>query len=174
MKHLLPALVLLLIACGQADTHSTDPTSVADTSASSVPVIDLSAYDVPLHFTPPERQLTGGDSATISWKEETGQLIIKAGDHFGLAIIEDAGDVARLKADLDRDLLRKNTILREAPGMIIYKSEFPGDAGLVQIHFYQVISAGERTFVAQDLDAHTYTEQDVDRMIGCLVRKPSA
>lgn len=110
----------------------------------------------------------------VSWKEETGQLIIKAGDHFGLAIIEDVGDVARLKADLDRDLLRKNTILREVPGRIVYKSEFPGDAGLVQIHFYQVLSAGVRTFVVQDLDADTYTEQDVDRMIGCLVPKPSA
>jgi len=174
MKHLLPGLVLLLFACGQADPHSTDPISGADTAAASVPVIDLSAYDVPLLFTPLDQQLTGGDSATIAWKEETGQLIIKAGDHFGLAIIEDAGDVARLKADLDRDLLRKNSILREVPGTIVYKSEFPGDAGLVQVHFYQVLSAGGRTFVVQDLDAHTYTEQDVDRMIACLVPKPSA
>lgn len=174
MKHLLPGLVLLL-ACGHGATDPNNPAPDGDTTAVSVPApIDLTAHDIPLLFTPLDQQLTAGDSATITWKEETGQLIIKAGDHFGLAIIEDAGDVARLKADLDRDLLRKNTILREVPGTIVYKSEFPGDAGLVQVHFYQVLSAGGRTFVVQDLDAHTYTEQDVDRMLACLVPKPSA
>ena len=170
MKHVCWALPLLfLFACGngKADVAKAQPS--ADSAAAALhAVIDLVAYDMPLLLTPPDKQFTGGADPVIQWKEETGRLEITAGDHFGMAITEEPGDLARLKADLDRDLLKKNTVVKETPDLLIFRSEFPDDPSLVFLHFYRVIAAGSRTFTVQDIDGSRFNEQDVDRMVSSL------
>jgi len=132
-------------------------------------IIDLAKYDLPLQLTVPDKQLTGGAEPEIVWKEETGRLEIKAGDHFAITITEETADIPRLKADLDRDLLKKNTVIKETPDLLEYKSEFPDDPSLMYIHFHRAINAGQRSFVVQDADNGVrFNQQDVERMIGAV------
>ena len=108
------------------------------------------------------------------WKDETGILEVRAGDHFGLTISEEPGDIPRLKASLDRDLLRKNTLLQETPDLLTFRSEFPDDPTLVFMHFYQVVRAGDRTFVVQDVEDRPFNQQDIERMLAAISPKPPA
>jgi hypothetical protein len=175
MKHLLWAWpILALAACGDGKADAAQHLADQQDSTAASVVIDLSAHDMPLLLTPPDKQLTGGMDPTVIWKEEAGVLEVRAGDHFGLQISEEPGDLTRLKADLDRDLLRKNTVISETPEMLIYRSEFPDDPSLVFIHFHQVVKVGDRTFVAQDVQDLRFNEQDVKRMGASLsTRTPS-
>ena len=175
MKHLtIPFALALLAGCGGTD-QATDGTQQADSAAvAPVQAIDLASHGLPLLLTPVDSQFTNGQAPAIVWKDETGTLEVKAGDHFGLVITEEPGDVPRLKAALDRDLLRKNTLVSETPELLIYRSEFPDDATLVFMHFYQVVKAGDRTFVVQDLDGQAFNEQDIRRMVAAVSPKPPA
>lgn len=170
MKHACWALPLLFLsACGDGKADAAKAQAAADSAAAALhTVINLVAYDMPLLLTPPDKQLTNGSDPVVQWKEEIGRLEITIGDHFGLAITEEPGDLARLKADLDRDLLQKNTVVKETPDLLVFRSEFPDDPGLVFLHFYRVITAGNRTFIVQDLDGSQFNEQDIDRMVTCL------
>lgn len=176
MKLTIPVFALaLLAACGGSAEQASDPTQAADTSAAAtVTPIDLATHGLPLLLTPLDKQFTDGQEPAIVWKDETGTLEVKAGDHFGLVITEEPGDIPRLKAALDRDLLRKNTLLRETPEGLTYRSEFPDDPALVFMHFYQVVKAGDRTFVVQDLEGQTFNQQDIDRMMAAISPKPPA
>ena len=176
MKYPCTVLALVLLAgCGGATDQATDGTPAADSAAvASAPPIDLASHGLPLLLTPPDKQLTDGQEPAIVWKDETGTLEAKAGDHFGLVITEEPGDIPRLKAALDRDLLRKNTLLRETPELLTYRSEFPDDASLVFLHFYQIVKAGDRTFVVQDTEGQPFNQQDIDRMLAAISPKPPA
>lgn len=175
MKHSTLLFALTLLAgCGGTD-QATDGTTQADSTAvPTVPPIDLASHGVPLMLTPLDMQLTDGQAPAIVWKDETGTLEVKAGDHFGIVITEEPGDVARLKAALDRDLLRKNTLLTETPELLTYRSEFPDDATLVFMHFYQVVKVGDRAFVIQDMDGQAFNQQDIERMVAAISPKPPA
>ncbi len=176
MKNPLPALALgLLVACGGGADQVVDSAAPADSTATPAgPAVDLANHGLPLLLSAPDKQLTGGQEPTIVWKDETGSLEIRAGDHFGLMVREEPADIARLKADLDRDLVRKNSVLHETPEMLTYKSEFPDDPSLVSMHFYQVVNAGDRTFVVQDIDGQTFNQQDIERMMAAVSPKPPA
>lgn len=133
---------------------------------------DLSAHHLPLLLETP----TDAPVPDIVWKDEIGKLLVRAGDHFALEIYEAPSDLGRLKADLDRDLLKKNTIVEEAPDLLIYRSEFPDDSSLVFFHFNRSITVGDRTFQvqdAQDADA-TFNEKQVRRMAVAIRPKPAA
>jgi hypothetical protein len=65
---------------------------------------------------------------------------VQAGEHFGLVITEGPADMARLKGDLERDLLRKNTILQETPDLLIFRSEFPDDTTLTFHRFHRSVA----------------------------------
>ncbi len=179
MKHAFPlALVLLLSACGGGSTTTdattgTDSTTTAATAATGTPV-DLGAHDLPLVLMAPDKQLLGGVEPQVLWKDQTGLLEVRAGEHFGLTIVEEPGDIARKKADLDRDLLRKNTILKETPELLVYRSEFPDDPSLVYIHFLQVLKVGDRSFVVEDIPELRFNEQDVERMAASISAKQPA
>lgn len=173
MKKLIPVLSLLLIT-GCHDMPVPGSGDADSASAAVTTSIDLSSHDLPLLLTPPDKQLTDGQEPTIVWKDETGKLEVKAGDHFGLVITEEPGDIPRLKASLDRDLVRKYTVLSESPELLTYRSEFPDDPTLVFLHFYRVVHAGERTFVVEDLDGQAYNQQDIDRMSAAVSPKPPA
>lgn len=175
----LPAFAaLLLVACGGDGTPGTDASNTDTTATAPAPatgqVVDLAAHDLPLVLTAPEAQLTGGLAPEVVWKDQTGLLEIRAGEHFGLTIVEEPGDIARKKADLDRDLLRKNTIMKETPDLLVYRSEFPDDPSLVYIHFHQVVNAGDRTFVVEDIAELRFNEQDVERMVAAIAPKQPA
>jgi hypothetical protein len=175
MKLLIPAFTLVLLAaCGDRTGPADDGTPAADTTAATVPAIDLATHGLPLLLIPPDKQLMGGQEPAIVWKDETGTLEIRAGDHFGLMIREEPGDIARLKASLDRDLLRKNTLLRETPDLLTYRSEFPDDPTLVFMHFYLIVVAGDRTFIVQDVEGLPFNQQDIERMIAAVSPKPPA
>lgn len=176
MKTFLPILILaLLAACGDGKADAArklaeaQAQAEAEASAGEAYLLDLSAFDMPLAVSLPEMLTPDADSTygRAVWNEEFGQLRVKAGDHFGLTITEDMGDIARLKADLDRDMLRRHTVLQEAPDRIVYRSEFP-DEDLVFVHFYRVIEVEGRTFVVEDMAEGRYNEQDVARMLDAV------
>lgn len=172
MKTFLPILILALLAsCGDGKADAArklaEAQALADAEAATVQpyLLDLQAFDLPLVVSLPEK-LTPDEDSTYGkaiWNEEFGQLRVKGGDHFGLTITEDEGNILRLKADLDRDMLRKHTVLQEAPDLLIYRSQFP-DEDLVFIHFYRVMTVGDRSFVVEDMADGRYNEADVARM----------
>jgi hypothetical protein len=174
MKKILSlAAVALLCACGDGKKDAADQMAGQnDGAAVAANAIDLAQHQLPLLLTPPDKQYTDGQEPQIVWKEETGKLEVTAGAHFGLQISEEPADIGRLKADLERDLLRKNTILKETPELVVFKSEFPADKDLVFIHFYQIVKAGDRMFVVEDIDAgKRFNEQDVERMADAVSPK---
>ena len=57
---------------------------------------------------------------------------------------------------------------------MVYRSAFPDDPDLVFIHFYQVVRAGDRQFVVQDVDGLRFNEADVRTMRRSIVVKPPA
>lgn len=164
MKHtaFLTSLVLLC-ACGSGAATEQEPGAPV-APATPAPSIDLATHGLPLTITPPDKQLTGGAEPSVVWRDETGTLAVTAGEHFALEIREEPADLPRLKATLDRDLLRKNTIVREEPDLLVWRSEFPDDSTLVFIHFYRVLQSEGREFTVQDADGLTFNEQDVERM----------
>lgn len=172
----LSAILLLALACGDGKQEAAQQAAAADSAATaaSARVLDLSANDMPLEIALPDAQLLGTDQDSIAWKEESGKLEVRAGEHFGISISEEPADIERLRGDLERDLLRKNTVLSSTPDRIIYKSEFPDDPGLVFIHFYLIVPAQGRTFIVQDLDAQRFNELDVTRMLDAVRAKAAA
>ncbi|MBL8001060.1 MAG: hypothetical protein JNL05_03780 [Flavobacteriales bacterium] len=176
MKQVLLALVgsAILLGCGggsgSGETGGEDSTAVA----APTNTLDLAAHDLPLVLNLPDKQLLGGAEAQVVWKDQVGLLEVRAGEHFGLTIIEEPGDIARKKADLDRDLLRKNTILKETPELLVYRSEFPDDPSLVYIRFHQLVRAGDRSFVVEDIPELKFNEQDVERMTAAVAPKQPA
>jgi hypothetical protein len=172
MKTILPILIFSLFAsCGDGKADAArklaEAQAQAEADAASVEpyLLDLQAFDIPLVVSLPE-MLTPDEDSTYGkavWNEEFGQLRVKAGDHFGLTITEDEGNIPRLKADLDRDMLRKHSVLEESPQHVVYRSQFP-DEDLVFIHFYQVITVDGRSFVVEDMAEGRYNEADVARM----------
>lgn len=176
MKALAPViLALALVGCGGNDSlpegEVVDSTATAATTPPAI--LDLGSYDTPLLVELGDMATLGVDSPTVVWNEEFGRLEVNAGEHFGLLITEEPGDLARLKADLDRDMLRKHTVLEETPEKLVYRSEFPDDAG-TYIHFYRTVQVGERTFVVTDAEERRFNEADVKRMAAAIKAKLAA
>ncbi len=172
MKSILPLLILVLLAsCGDGKADAArklaEAQAQADAEAAAVEpyLLELEAFDMPLVVSLPEMLTPDVDSTygRAIWNEEFGHLRVKAGDHFGLTITEDEGDIARLKADLERDMLRKHTVLEESPEHVVYRSQFPNE-DLVFIHFYQIIRVDGRSFIVEDMTDGRYNEADVARM----------
>ena len=173
MKHVLPLLAMaLLAACGDGKADAArklaeaQAAAAAEAAAVEPYLLDLAAFDMPLAVSIPELTTPDADSTygRAVWNEEFGQLRVKAGDRFGITITEEEGNIARLKADMERDMLRKHTILQEAPDRLVYRSQFP-DETLVFVHFYRVYTVGDRSFVVEDLQGGQYNEQDIARML---------
>lgn len=171
MKHLfLGSAVVLLAACGDGKKEAAEKLAAMNDSIAAAQAsrsIDLSAYDTPLLVDLGDPATLGVDSGTVKWNEEFGQLEVSAGERFALAITEEPADLARLKADLDRDMLRKHTILEETPDRLVYRSQFP-DEDLVFIHFLRIVQVGDRTFVVRDAEQGRFNEADVVRMVGAV------
>lgn len=165
---LLLLIVGLLSACGDGKKEAAE--QLADDTATEMPaawVLDLSTHDMPLTIDLGDRSTLGVDSATVVWNEEFGWLEVSAGERFMLTITEGPGDIERLKADLERDMLQKHTIIEETPVKVIYRSQFP-DEDLVFVHFRQVITVGDRTFVVEDVREGRFNEMDIARMAGAV------
>ena len=125
--------------------------------------VDLSGNDIPLVVELGDATTLSADAASTSWNEDAGRMEVKAGEHFGILISEEPGDLARLKADLERDALQTHQIILETPEHIVYRSQFP-DAALVFVHFYRIVKADGREFVVQDDPDGRYNEADIERM----------
>lgn len=173
MKHITFLLLFpLLAACGDGKADAArklaEAQAQADAEATTVEpyLLDLQAFDMPLVVSLPEMLTPDVDSTygKAIWNEEFGQLRVKAGDHFGLTITEDEGNILRLKADLERDMLRKHTVLDDTHDHVVYRSQFP-DEDLVFIHFYKVLKVDGRTFVIEDMVEGRYNEADIARML---------
>ena len=167
MKHLFPFVVVLLASCGDGKKEAAE--QMADTTTVVPPtyVIDLIAHDLPLTVDLGDRSTLGSDSAAVVWNEEFGHLAVNAGEHFAITVSEAPGDIPRLKADLERDMLQKHTIIEETPDKLVYRSQFP-DADLVFVHFHQAITVGDRTFVVEDASEGRFNEADIKRMAGAV------
>lgn len=165
------AAVLLISSCGDGKADAAKKIAAVADSIKAANTIDLAEHHLPLTVQVP----VGLPAATVLWKDEVGKLSVKAGDRFDLEIYEAPPDMDRLKADLDRDLLKKNTILEEKPDLLIYRSEFPDDSTLVFHHFHQLIQAGGRSFIVEDGGEGTaYTLEEVKRMAKAVHAKEPA
>lgn len=168
MKALFPstviALALLLNACGNGEADAAKQLAQAD-SARTAAMVDLSVHHLPLMLDMP----AGSPDPVLVWKEQIGTLAVRAGEHFALDISEAPADQERLKADLERDLLKRNTILEETPELLIYRSEFPDDTTLVFHHFERWITVDGRTLRVEDAkDGTAFTLEDVHRMASAV------
>jgi hypothetical protein len=164
MKYVIALLALtFLVSCGDGKKEAAEAAATGNEPASTW-LIDLREHDMPLEVDLGDRTTLGVDSALVVWNEEFGELRVNAGERFALSISEEPGDIARLKADLDRDMLRKHTVLEETPERVVYRSQFP-DEDIVFVHFYRVITVGDRTFVVQDAAEGRFNEADVQRMV---------
>ncbi len=171
---LIPAFAAMVLSSCQGGGGKEEAGSGQDSATvarSAGVTVDLAPHGLPLVLQAPDSQLTGGAGPRVVWKDQIGLLEVRAGEHFGLTIIEEPGDIARKKADLDRDLLRKNTILQETPDLLVYRSEFPDDPALVYIRFHQLVHAGDRHFVVEDIPELRFNEQDVQRMVVAITVK---
>jgi hypothetical protein len=135
-------------------------------------LVDLAAHGVPLVAVVPDSATTGA-VAQVRWNDDLGQVEIRAGEGFAVVVVEEEGDMARLKADLDRDMLQEHTVVQETPALLVYKSAFPDSAGTF-VHFYQVLQAGGRTFVVRDMPPGQYNEREVRAMATSISSKPAA
>jgi hypothetical protein len=167
MKHMYCLFALLLFtACGDGKADAAKAYEDGQNEVKEQPgkVLDLSPFDMPLMVELPTTPVNGdqGESEP-EWNEEFGHLRISCGEGFGITITEDAGDIQRLKADLDRDMLRKHTIIGEEDGLVIYRLQFP-DEEIVFVHFYQVVRSGARTFVVESMSGRRFNEAEVNRM----------
>ncbi|MEZ4738271.1 MAG: hypothetical protein R2818_02695 [Flavobacteriales bacterium] len=172
MKYVLSFLVIgFLAACGDGKKEAAE--AAEDPSLASAWTIDLAEHDMPLEIDLGDKSTLGVDSFSVVWNEEFGELRVNAGDRFALAISEEPGDIPRLKADLDRDMLRKHTVIDETPDKVVYRSQFP-DEDLVFVHFYRVVQVGDRSFVVQDAPEGRFNEADVQRMVGSVRSKQAS
>ncbi len=170
---LLPAvsLALLMFSCGDGKADAVKRMAEVADSLKAANTIDLAEHHLPLVVHVP----VGMPPASVVWKDEAGKLSVKAGDHFALEIHEAPADMQRLKDDLDRDLLQKNTILEETPDLLIYRSEFPDDSTLVFFHFHQFVNTAGRSFIIDDEDnGDAFTREDVQRMAKSVQAKEPA
>jgi hypothetical protein len=147
----LATAALILASCGDGRSDAAKQMAAVADSARKASQVDLADHHLPLVLRMP----AGLPAPSLVWKDEVGKLEVRAGDHFALEISEAPGGMDRLKADLDRDLLKKNTILSETPDLLIYRSEFPDDTTLVFHHFRRVITVEGRTFVVEDREDGT-------------------
>lgn len=168
MKQYFMALLALgLIACGGGAPEAGDQATPADTSAVAALVVDLAPHDMPFTLDLGDPATLGADSVAVRFNEEFGWLEVRAGERFALTIAEEPGDLARLKADLERDMLQKHTVIEETPELLVYRSQFP-DEDLTFIHFQRIVTVEGRTFVVQDAQGGRFNEADVARMNGSI------
>ncbi|MCC6840921.1 MAG: hypothetical protein IT230_12260 [Flavobacteriales bacterium] len=159
------AFTLLMSSCGDGKADAVKQMAAVADSIKAASTIKLAEHHLPLSVQVP----VGLPAATVLWKDEVGKLSVRAGDHFALEIYEAPADMDRLKADLDRDLLKKNTILEDKPELLIYRSEFPDDSTLVFHHFNRSIAVGDRTFQVEDLrEGEPFSLQDIRRMAAAV------
>ena len=166
-RSLIILVLLLFTACAAPETEQgTIPDRTAEEERTvMVKSVDLLAHDMPLVVQlDPQVQ----DTATVRWNEQLGRLEVSAGEGFQLTIMEEEADLDRLKADLERDMLRKNTIIEETPDQVIYRSEFP-DETITFVHFYRIVRHDGRTFVVQSNDQGRFNETDVKRMAQSVI-----
>lgn len=168
-QRVLAAAVMLLAGCVGGGPQR----AAADDAPRASVVIDLFKYDIPLVLQLGDPSTLGVGAPTVQWSEEFGHLRVDAGDHFGLLVTEGPGDLARLKSDLARDMLRVHTVIEESADRLIYRSEFPDDAG-TYIHFHRSVQVGGRHFVVTDVDDKRFDEADVRRMIGAIANREPA
>jgi len=171
MKYILAfTAVSMLTACGDGKKEAAEQLAEATPAKAEAWVVDLSSEDLPLNVDLGDRSTLGADSAEVAFNEEFGHVRVKAGDRFSITVTEASGDLERLKADLERDMLQKHTVIEETPEMIIYRSQFPDDE-LVFIHFRKVIKAGGRTFIVDDAAEGRFNEADIKRMANAVMAK---
>lgn len=167
----MPLVAVVMVACENGRSSAPEPadtTTVATTGVEPGQLIDLGEYDMPLLVRVPDAQTAQADSILVHWNEDRGWLEVGRGEHFGLRIMEQPGDLLRLKADLERDLVHRNTIVSEGPDAIIYRQEFPADASLVFLHFLAIVKVGARSFTVESAPEGRFTEADVRRMVSAV------
>lgn len=162
----LTTVAFIQASCGDGRFDAAKRMAAAEDSARSAARTDLSVHQIPLVL-----EIPGGvPSPSIVWKDAAGKLEVRAGDHYALEIQEAPSDMAGIKADLDRDLLKRNSIVEETPDLLVYRSEFPDDTTLVFHHFHRSITVGTRTFQVSDTRNGTpFTLEDVRAMAASVL-----
>ena len=168
MKYVMPlAFLVVLGACGGGQSEAADQQVPADTTAVASLVVDLAPHDVPFSLDLGDAATLGVDRVAVRFNEEFGWLEVRAGEHFALTIAEEPGDLARLKADLERDMLQRHSVVQETSELLVYRSQFP-DEDLTFVHFQRIVTLAGRTFVVRDAQGGRLNEADVTRMAGSI------
>ena len=114
-----------------------------------------------------------GAALVIHANDERGWLEVDRGEQFQLRITETEGDeLARLKADLQRDQLRKASVIAERPDLLLYKLEFPADPSLVFVHFLRQVAVEGRQFTVESVPDGRFNEADAWRMAAAISPLP--
>jgi hypothetical protein len=172
MKHLYAIMLLAaLAACGDGKKEAAQKLAELEREGHTAQeyLLDLQAYDLPLAVSLPQVLEADADSTygKARWVEEFGHYRVSAGKRFDLIITEDKGDLARLKAGFERDLLRSFSVVSETPDLIVYRLQYP-DEDIVFVHFYQVMRVGEREFVVESAPDGRFNEADIGFMAAAV------
>lgn len=160
---IIATLALAFAACGEHEPAQTDSNDAPPVSLS----VDLRGHDFPMTVELGDPNTLGVDSPAVRWNEELGVLEVKAGERFAIVLTEEPGDLASVKASLDRDLLATNEIITESPDRLVWRSRFP-DESIVFVHFCRVVEADGRSFVVRDDGKGRFSEADVARMVDAV------
>jgi hypothetical protein len=165
MKHvaLWMTCAVLVAGCGDGKKEAAEQLARMEQDSTRTTVVPLAEYDMPVAVEL-DMQLLQADTPRVRWNEEFGRVEVEAGPRFHITISEEEGDLQRVKADLDRDMLRRNTIVEDSADHLIFRSEFPDDS-IVFVHFYRIIRLGGRSFVVESHDQGRFTEADIRRMV---------
>jgi hypothetical protein len=165
MRNPVPLILLVLAAaCGDGKADAVKKLQEMEQTGSANHIVPLLRFGMPLEVELPAGLPAGHLDQAVSWDDNTGSLRVAAGERFGLAIAEEPADFARLKATLDRDMLRRHTIIEESPTHVIYRSQFP-DEDLVFVHFMRTIQVNGRSFTIESLPQGRFSEADVAAMM---------
>lgn len=162
-------VLFLFNACGDGKREAAERLAEPEASPPNEYLLDLQAYDLPLAVSMPQQLEPDEDSTygKVRWVEEFGHYRVSVGKSFDLTITEDEGDIPRLKAGFERELLRTATIVSESPELLVYRWHYP-DEDIVFVHFYRILRVGDRSFVVESAPEGRYNEADVAVMAAAV------
>lgn len=171
MKYVFPIVIgIVLVACGNNNSIKspevvvTEETNTLDVS--KYDLVDLTDLGLPAKIHVPNKLFTNMEPRA-ELNEASGVIEISSGNKFKLRIHETEIDKELLLADLQDDLLFKNTVTKEEEGLIVYSSELPDGSGQFE-HFCAWLNVNGTMFMIQNDGQEKFSSHYIDRMVNCV------
>ncbi len=121
--------------------------------------LDISRTGMNVYVLVPDSSVGSLDTMMQSW----GAYEIKRGKDFQISIEENNGDIENVKKDIAMDEVNKfKKYLIEEPNTLLWES---GIGDLSEFHFYQVIKAGNRSYVIHDIKNDLFGQKPIEKML---------